>query len=268
MKLNFIHNFFYAPSAPVSTVWGDGCMTLEIAVFNIRSALLAAKAGADRIELCENPADGGTTPSYGTLKAVREKIAIPVFPIIRVHGGDFFYNDDEFAVMQKDVLMCKQLGFEGVVIGLLNKDGTVDTERTKRLVELAYPLEVTFHRAFDRAKDPPQSLEAIITCGCQRILTSGQVPNAFDGKDLIRQLVEQAGERIIIMPGSGVRSNNIKALATYTGATELHSSARKNINSEMLFINEGMQEKLTNIIVDEDEVKKMKAALSEAGTRR
>jgi copper homeostasis protein len=233
-------------------------MILEIAVFNIQSAMLAANAGADRIELCENAYDGGTTPSYGYLKTAREKISIPVFPIIRARGGDFFYTDDEFAVMQKDVLLCKDLGFEGVVIGLLNKDATVNKERTKRLVDLAYPMEVTFHRAFDRTKDALQSLEDIIDCGCQRILTSGQVPNAFDGKDLIKKLIEQADERIIIMPGSGVRSNNIKEIADYTGATELHSSARKNITTEIKFVNKNMQEDLQNISVDVDEIKKMK----------
>src|SRR5438477_1861278 len=204
-------------------------MILEIAVYNIHSSLLAAQARADRLELCENPADGGTTPSYGTLKTVKEKISIPVFPIIRARGGDFFYSDDEFIVMQKDIVLCKQLGFEGVVIGLLNKDATVDKERTKRLIELAYPLEVTFHRAFDRTKDALQSLEDIIECNCQRILTSGQVPNAFDGKDMIKKLIEQANDRVIVMPGSGVRSNNIQELVNHTGANELHSSARKNI---------------------------------------
>jgi copper homeostasis protein len=233
-------------------------MILEIAVFNIQSAMLAANAGADRIELCENAYDGGTTPSYGYLKTAKEKISIPVFPIIRARGGDFFYTDDEFAVMQKDVLLCKDLGFEGIVIGLLNKDATVNKEKTKRLVDLAYPMEITFHRAFDRTKDALQSLEDIIDCGCQRVLTSGQVPNAFDGKDLIKKLIEQADERIIIMPGSGVRSNNIKEIAHYTGATELHSSARKNMKSEMEFVNENMQEDLMNISVDEEEIMKMK----------
>ncbi len=236
---------------------------LEIAVFNIQSALLATNAGADRIELCENPADGGTTPSYGTLKIVREKITIPVFPIIRARGGDFFYDDDEFKVMQQDVLLCRQLGFAGVVIGLLNKDASVDTERTKRLVDLAYPLEVTFHRAFDRTKDAFKSLEDIIECGCQRILTSGQVLNAFDGKELIKKLNEQADDRIIIMPGSGVRSNNIRALADFAGVKELHSSARKNIDSEMEFINTGMNENLQNNSVDEDEIKMMKSILNQ-----
>ena len=234
---------------------------LEIAVFNIQSALLAAKAGADRIELCENAFDGGTTPSFGILKTIREKISIPVFPIIRTRGGDFLYTDDEFTVMQKDVLLCKQLGFDGIVIGFLNKDASVDTERTKRLVDLAYPLDVTFHRAFDRTKDALKSLDDIINCGCQRILTSGQMQNAIDGKDLIKKLIEQADERIIIMPGSGVRSSNIKEIADYTVAVELHSSARKIINSEMKFINKNMNETLQNIFVDEEEIKKMKELL-------
>jgi copper homeostasis protein len=238
---------------------GLGGIILEIAVFNIHSAIVAANAGADRIELCENPFEGGTTPSYGTLKMVREKISIPVFPIIRPRGGDFLYNNEEYEVIKKDVLLCKELGFEGLVTGMLLSNGSVDISRTSKLVELAYPLEVTFHRAFDRAKDPLQSLEDIIKCGCQRILTSGQVPNAFDGKELIKQLVNQANDRIIIMPGSGVRSNNIAELAQYTGAAELHSSARKNVPSLMQFIVTSMQENLQNIFVDEEEIKIMKA---------
>ena len=156
----------------------------------------------------------------------------------------------------------RSAGFEGIVIGLLNKDASVDTEKTKYLVDLAYPMEVTFHRAFDRTKDALQSLKDIIGCGCQRILTSGQVPNAFDGKNLIKKLIEQADDKIIIMPGSGVRSNNIKELAEYTGAVELHSSARKNIASAMEFVNENMQENLQNISVDVDEIRRMKEALS------
>jgi copper homeostasis protein len=235
---------------------------LEIAVFNIESALLAAKAGADRIELCENPYDGGTTPSYGTLKTVREKIDIPVFPIVRARGGDFLYSEDEFEVMKKDVALIKDVGFEGVVIGLLKKDGTIDIQRTSRLVEMAYPLEVTFHRAFDSAAEPLQALEDVIKCGCQRILTSGQVPNAFEGKELIKQLIQQADNRIIIMPGSGVRSNNIKALIEFTGADEVHSSARKIVPSQMQFIQKTMNENLENISVDENEIRKMKEALN------
>lgn len=236
-------------------------MILEIAVFNISSALLASKAGADRIELCENPVEGGTTPSYGTLKIAREKISIPVFPIIRPRGGDFLYSEEEFAVIKKDIALCKELGFEGIVTGLLHADGSIDTKRTQQLVSLAYPMELSFHRAFDRAKDPMQALEDIIASGCTRILTSGQTPDAFNGKELIRQLVEKAGSRIIIMPGSGVRSNNIKELATYTGAVELHSSARISTASAMEFSQAGMKEKSENTSVDVEEIRRMKEQL-------
>lgn len=236
-------------------------MLLEIAVFHVTAALAAAAAGADRIELCENPHDGGTTPSYGTLKTVREKIQVPVFPIIRPRGGDFLFNEEEFTVMQQDILLCKQLQFEGVVIGLLQADGSIDAERTKKLVDIAYPMETTFHRAFDRARHPLDALETIIDCGCQRILTSGQVPNAFDGKELIRELVTQADGRIIIMPGSGVRSSNIAELARYTGATELHSSARHTLPSGMRYTQASMHEILDNVMVDEAEIKRMKTQL-------
>lgn len=235
---------------------------LEIAVFNIDSAIAAALAGADRLELCENPQDGGTTPSYGFMKTVRELVAIPIFPIIRPHGGDFLYSESAYRVMQKDIALAKELGFEGVVLGLLNADGTIDAERTSRLVELAYPMEVTFHRAFDRCNLPLEALETIIQTGCSRLLTSGQQPNAFDAKELIQQLVQQASDRIIIMPGSGVRASNIQALASFTGAQELHSSSRKLVPSSMEFVVESMQESLQNCLVDPVEIQLMKQYLA------
>ena len=188
---------------------------------------------------------------------VKEKIAIPVHPIIRPRGGDFLYNDDEFSIMQKDILLCKQLGYEGAVIGLLNADGTVDKQRTAQLTDLAYPMDITFHRAFDRTVDAFQAMEDIINCGCTRILTSGQHPYAMDGKELIKGLIEQADGRIIIMPGSGIRSNNIKELTAYTGTTELHSSARRNVQSNMFFTQASMQESLDVLIVDEQEIQSM-----------
>lgn len=234
---------------------------IEIALYNLASALVAEKAGAGRVELCENAADGGTTPSYGTLKRVREKVQIPVFPIIRPRGGDFLYDDDEFETMKYDIKLCKELGYEGLVTGLLNADGTIDKERTKILVDLAYPLDVTFHRAFDRAAYPLQALEDIISTGCRRLLTSGQVAGAFDGKELIKQLVDQAGDRIIIMPGGGVRSSNIAALAQYTGAVELHSSAKASQPSAMQYQQPLLKEDLSTASVDPAEVKKMKEAL-------
>jgi copper homeostasis protein len=234
---------------------------LEIAVFNIESAIVAASAGADRLELCENPAEGGTTPSYGTLKIVRQKVSIPVFPIIRPRGGDFLYTAEEFEVMKKDILLCKELQFEGAVIGSLNADGSINKDQTKALVDLAYPMEISFHRAFDRCADALQGMEDIIECGCNRILTSGQVPNAFDGKELVKKLVEQAGDRIIIMPGSGVRSSNIVELAQFTDAVELHSSARVVQPSGMKYQQAGMQEELKTVTVDAKEIRKMKALL-------
>lgn len=235
--------------------------TLEIAVFNITAATAAANSGADRIELCENAYDGGTTPSYGTLKQVREKISIPVFPIIRPRGGDFLYSAEEFDCMLTDVRLCKELGFTGVVLGLLNVDGTIDKKRTAQLVELAYPMEVTFHRAFDRCVRPLEALQHVIDTGCQRILTSGQYPEAPAGIALIKQLVTAAQDDIIIMPGSGVRSNNIAQLLKETGATEIHSSARANLPSTMEFICETMQEELSFTGVNADEVRKMKETI-------
>lgn len=238
--------------------------TLEIATFTLNGALEAQKAGADRIELCENPAEGGTTQSYGALQLIRKKISIPVFPIIRPRGGDFLYSDDEFEIMRQDVLLSKKLGYEGVVIGLLQKDGSIDIKRTQQLVELAYPLEVTFHRAFDRCINPLQSLEEVINAGCQRILTSGQVPNALDGAQLLSDLVRQADGRIIIMPGSGVRANNIYELAKTTNAVEFHTSARTDIATAMDFEVAGMQEQLTYSGVNVTEVKNVISELERA----
>lgn len=234
---------------------------LEVIGFNIESCILAQAAGAHRIELCDNPGEGGTTPSYGFIKAAREKLQIELYPIIRPRGGDFFYSDAEFEVMKADVKICKELGCDGVVIGILNADGTVDKERCKELVTLAYPLGVTFHRAFDRVKDAAQALEDIIEIGCERILTSGLVPAALDGAETLAALIKQADERIIIMPGSGVRSDNIIELAKKTGAVEFHTSARMNIDSKMNYTNERMMESLKSVSIDEEEVKKIIANL-------
>jgi len=234
---------------------------LEIAVFSVEAALAAIKAGADRIEFCENPLEGGTTPSFGSLATLISLISKPVFPIIRPRGGDFFYTKNEFNAMRSDVLMARKLDYPGIVIGLLNQDGSIDVERTKRLVDLASPMEVTFHRAFDRCKDPFKALEDIIATGCKRILTSGQFPNAADAQPLLKKLVEQAGDRIIIMPGSGVRSNNIKEIMQATGAKEIHSSARKMQASQMHYIKDSMNENLQATGVDSEEIKKMLAEL-------
>ncbi len=236
-------------------------LPLEICVFNTATAIAAAAAGADRIELCENYANGGTTPSYGYLKTTREKVAIPVFPMIRPRGGDYFHQPDEIAIIEKDIALCKELGFDGVVFGLLNRDGSIDRENTARLVELAYPLDVTFHRAFDRCKDPLEALEVIIQCGCTRILTSGQHSKAPDGKELIKQLVEQADDRIIIMPGSGINSNNLGEMVAFTGAKEFHTSARIMRPSQTEYMNPLIPEDFSQDFTDADEIKKLKQIL-------
>ena len=235
--------------------------TLEVIGFTIESCILAQAAGAHRIELCDNPGEGGTTPSYGFIKAAREVLKIELYPIIRPRGGDFLYSDAEYEVMKADVQICKELGCDGVVIGILNADGTVDKMRCRELVQLAYPMGVTFHRAFDRVKDAAQALEDVIEIGCERILTSGLVPTALDGAETLAALIKQADERIVIMPGSGVRSDNIIELAKRTAAVEFHTSARINISSKMDYTNEAMRENLQSVSLDEEEVKKIIANL-------
>jgi copper homeostasis protein len=222
------------------------------------------EGGADRIELCAALTEGGTTASYGTIKKCREAFNVQLFPIIRTRSGDFLYTDEEFEIMMNEVTLCKDLGCDGIVIGLLNKNGEIDIKRASKLIELAYPLEVTFHRAFDRCKDPFEALEQLIETGCQRILTSGQQPAAPQGIDLITQLVKAAGERIIIMPGSGVRKENIKELAEKTGAKEFHSSLRGKKKSKMEFIHPSFSdstESYINPAIDSEEVKALRSAL-------
>jgi len=235
---------------------------LELAVFNLPSALTAAAGGADRIEVCENYSNGGTTPSYGILKTVREKVSIPAFVMICPRAGDFLYSDDEFEVIKKDILLSKQLGFDGTVCGILNMDGSIDKQRTAELVALAYPMEFTFHRAFDRCKDPLQALEDIIACGCNRILTSGQQANVLDGKELIQQLIQQADDRIIILPGGGLRSSNVAELKAFTGAIEFHTSAKKVIHTKMQFINSNMNDDTDQMSVDVEEIQRIKSLIA------
>ena len=236
---------------------------IEIATTDFTTTKSAVEGGADRIELCAALSDGGTTPSFGTIKNCRKNFDVALFPIIRPRGGDFFYTDEEHAIMLADVILCKELGCDGVVIGLLKKDGNIDIEKTRALVEAAYPMEVTFHRAFDRCIDPVKGLEELIAAGCQRVLTSGQKPAAPDGAPLIASLIKQADERIIIMPGSGVREDNIKQLAVDTGATEFHSSLRSKKESNMNFVHPSFskEDSYTNPAIDPHAVKALRSAL-------
>jgi copper homeostasis protein len=231
---------------------------LEVIAFDLISCQLAADNGADRIELCANPHEGGTTPSYGMMKAARKLTPIQVFPIIRPRGGDFLYTQEEFDAMKEDIMAAQDIGCDGVVIGILNNDGTVDVEKCQELVALAGDMEVTFHRAFDRVKDPLYSLEQIIAIGCKRVLSSGLKPTAMEGSLLLKTLVSQANGRIKIMPGSGVRAENIIQLAKDTGASCFHSSARKTLESPMRYINTDMKENLVQVSLDGTEVKHLK----------
>lgn len=213
---------------------------LEICANSATSCMEAEAGGASRVELCAGIPEGGTTPSYGEIKTAKEICSIDINVIIRPRGGDFLYTPAEVQSMLYDIEMAKQLGVHGVVVGCLNKEGDVDTALLDRLVEAARPLSVTFHRAFDVCRDPFAALEQIIAAGCDRILTSGQQSDAIKGIPLIAKLVERAGGRIIVMPGCGVRSHNIAEIEAVTGAKEFHTSARKTVQSQMIFRNENV----------------------------
>lgn len=234
---------------------------LEVATFSLEGALAAQLAGADRIELCDNPGEGGTTPSFGMLKTARKQIRAQLYPIIRPRGGNFVYSAEEFEIMKIDLQLCKAIKCDGVVFGILNADGTVDKKRNAELVKLADGMDVTFHRAFDRTIDPFQAMDDIIDIGFQRILTSGQVPNALDGVELIWKLIEKCDDQITIMPGSGINSENIAAIAKATCATEFHSSARINVEAKKIKQKKSMEETLSVVSTDEKEIKAMYKAL-------
>ena len=240
---------------------------LEIATSDFETTRSAFEGGADRIELCANLNEGGTTPSYGTIFQCRENFDVLLYPIIRPRGGDFLYTDDEYEIMLHDVKLCKQSGCDGIVIGLLNEGGTIDIKRTAALVDIAYPMGVTFHRAFDRCRNAFEALEQLVQIGCERILTSGQHATVNEGMELIAELNKIADHRIIIMPGSGVRKENIKLLAEKTGCKEFHSSLRSKAKSKMDFIHpafENSAESYMNNSIDAFEVSALKKILSES----
>jgi len=215
-------------------------MTLEIVVYNIESALKAQEGRADRIELCDNPGDGGTTPSYGIIENIRQHLSIDVFVMIRPRGGDFHYSSYEFHAMKRDIDQCQKLSVDGVVFGILNQDGTIDKIRCKELIDRARPLKVTCHRAFDMTRDPFEALEDCIEAGFDRILTSGQKLKAIEGVDLIAELIKKSNGRISIMPGSGVNENTVEEIVCKTGTSEIHFSATTFYESAMQFRNQNI----------------------------
>lgn len=199
-------------------------MLLEICANSYQSALNAQLAGAHRIELCQELAVGGITPSYGLIEKVIRNVTIPVFVLIRPRSGNFVFSDAEFDIMKKDIQICKELGCQGIVSGILNTDFSIDIKRTKTLVELSRPLEFTFHRAFDEVENPEVALAQLIDLGVERILTSGQAKTAEQGIKLIERFHHKAKELVSIMAGAGVNATNASKFMEI-GLTEIHSSA-------------------------------------------
>ena len=250
-------------------------MVVEVVVFNVESAMKAQEGGADRIELCDNPAEGGTTPSAGIIELVRQNLSIDVYVMIRPRGGDFFYSNYEFHAMKRDVAQCQRLSVDGVVFGLLNTDGTIDKKRCQELIAKARPLKVTCHRAFDMARDPFEALEDCIEVGFDRILTSGRELHADKGAALIGQLVKKAAGRIGIMAGSGVNEETVEALVKTAGVNEIHFSATQFRTSPMSYIQQkiagmgqqaGSEYKLRT--VDPDRVRKTRAIAERAASNK
>jgi len=212
-------------------------MRIEICVDSAAGAFAAERGGADRVELCDNLLEGGTTPSAGCIRVARQGLKIGLQVIIRPRGGDFLYDETEVKVMREDILMAKDLGADGVVIGCLNAEGEINQALTRELLELARPLNVTFHRAFDMCRDARAGLETLIALGADRVLTSGQESTCLEGLDLLAALNKQAAGRIIVMPGGGITPRNIQKIVEGTGVSEVHLSARSSVESGMKYRN-------------------------------
>ncbi len=245
-------------------------INIEVCANSVTSAIAAQNGGAIRIELCDNLHEGGTTPSHGQFALTKKSVTIPVFPLIRPRSGDFLYSDLEFEIMKADIAHFIENGCDGIVIGILKKDGSVDKERCAKLISLAKSagLGVTFHRAFDMCRDYYEAIEDIIALGCDRILTSGGKSSAIEGVNTIAHLIKLAEDRIIIMPGGGVHEHNIADLIHYTGATEFHSTARAKIDSPMEYRNDhilftGYGEEFTLEFTDSERVKKILSLANE-----
>jgi len=212
-------------------------MLIEACVDSVQSAVAAEKGGAARVELCTALLEGGLTPSAGAIAQARAKLSIGLHVIIRPRGGDFLYADSEHEVMLEDIATAKSLGADGVVIGVLVADATVDVARTRALLDGSRPMSVTYHRAFDMTRDPFAALETLVELGVDRILTSGQEESAVAGLDLLAKLVKAAADRIVIMPAGNIHEKNIEKIAATTGAKELHVTGFVEEDSGMTFRN-------------------------------
>jgi len=234
-------------------------MKLEICANSYQSAMNAQKAGADRIELCSELSLGGLTPSYGLLKKVAEEITIPVYVLIRPRSGNFYYSDDEFEIMKNDIKLCKELGFNGIVSGVLNADNTIDLKRTKELIELSKPLTFTFHRAFDCVPNPKQALHQLMDLEVKTILSSGLQEKAKDGIELLKELQEIAKNKLIFLVGGGINPKNV-AIFKAAGFTEVHASASKIKSEEKSMFFENTTQTVSGIKRIENIIKAIKRA--------
>jgi copper homeostasis protein len=247
-------------------------MKLEIVVYNIESALKAQEGGADRIELCDNPGEGGTTPSFGIIEIVRGNVSLDLFVMIRPRGGDFCYTSWEFHSMKRDIWQCQKASVDGIVFGILTPDGRIDKKRCKELIDKARPLKVTCHRAFDMARDPFEALEDCIEVGFDRILTAGQQAQASKGAELIGELIKKANGRIAIMPGSGVNEDTVERIIQISKATEIHFSAvgsRPSLmeykNADIAGMGSDQGSEFLVRTVDPERIRKMRELATKAG---
>ena len=242
---------------------------LEICCTSIESAEIAAKGGAERIELCDNLFEGGTTPSAGMIRQIKDKVDIDLYIIIRPRGGDFVYSADEFLIMQEDIKYCRRIGVDGIVSGVLKADGSIDIERTKQLVERSGDMDFTFHRAFDLVRDPKQALQDVISTGASRILTSGLQNNVVEGSKMLKQLVQWAGDDVKIMAGGGLKSSNIEEVIDTAGCNEFHTTAKVWANSTFNYPTDVKMHGTTDIPEDKimvaslEEVKKLRSIIDD-----
>lgn len=242
---------------------------LEICVDSVDSALAAQQGGAHRIELCGSLIEGGVTPSAGLMSVVRNQVSIDLYVMIRPRSGDFCYSGDEYEVMRQDVMVAKEIGANGIVFGILDQDGKVDVDRSRRLVDIARPLKVTFHRAFDMSRDLNHSLEEIIHAGVDRVLTSGAEENVEEGLATLVRLNRAARNRLAVMVGGGITERNVRRIIQETGVREIHASVREPVSSPMRHRNEKIAmgnlkgSEYQRVVVAEEKVRRLLAAASD-----